>query len=233
MTNHAIADELFEGEYKDIRAAYREGEGNATIRAECQREVSRAMRCYSLSFVGSKPPRLEPYFVAASDRHSGRRFPDGSAVPLAVKGKQEFSEENLPSTKDRNGALTCCSDFSLTFGSTTPWFSSLLPSSSCWMAVSLALLRVRAKNTWTEQRPGQGGLCGQPHRLQLHRLARDARHRGVHHQARRRGAVHGRHVLRGGYLGPARLAAAEQVGGCLYSSCTVFDPSFSLMYSPT
>lgn len=39
MTNHAIADELFTGEYKEIRAAYREGEGNATIRAECQREV--------------------------------------------------------------------------------------------------------------------------------------------------------------------------------------------------
>lgn len=40
MTNHAIADELFRDEYKDIRAAYREGAGNATIRAECQREVS-------------------------------------------------------------------------------------------------------------------------------------------------------------------------------------------------
>ncbi|CAM9845759.1 unnamed protein product [Ectocarpus sp. 12 AP-2014] len=36
MTNHAIADERFHGEYKDIRAAYREGPGNATIRAECQ-----------------------------------------------------------------------------------------------------------------------------------------------------------------------------------------------------
>ena len=39
MTNHAIADELFRGEYEDIRAAYREGEGNITIRAVCQREV--------------------------------------------------------------------------------------------------------------------------------------------------------------------------------------------------
>lgn len=39
MTNHAIADQLFTDEYKDIRAAYRVGEGNATIRAECQREV--------------------------------------------------------------------------------------------------------------------------------------------------------------------------------------------------
>ncbi|CAM9373258.1 unnamed protein product [Ectocarpus sp. 12 AP-2014] len=38
MTNHAIADELFEGVYKLIRAAYREGEGNATIRAECQHQ---------------------------------------------------------------------------------------------------------------------------------------------------------------------------------------------------
>ncbi|CAM9179910.1 unnamed protein product [Ectocarpus sp. 12 AP-2014] len=38
MTNHAIADELFEGVYKLVRAAYREGEGNATIRAECQHQ---------------------------------------------------------------------------------------------------------------------------------------------------------------------------------------------------
>lgn len=42
MTNHAIADELFQGEYKEIRAAYRVGEGNATIRAACQREVRAA-----------------------------------------------------------------------------------------------------------------------------------------------------------------------------------------------
>lgn len=39
MTNHVIADELFEGVYKLIRAAYREGEGNAAIRAECQHQV--------------------------------------------------------------------------------------------------------------------------------------------------------------------------------------------------
>ncbi|CAN0256673.1 unnamed protein product [Pylaiella littoralis] len=38
MTNHVIADQLFTGEYSDIRDAYRVGEGNATIRAECQRE---------------------------------------------------------------------------------------------------------------------------------------------------------------------------------------------------
>eukprot|EP00903_Cladosiphon_okamuranus_P016931 g15607.t1 len=38
MTNHVIADELYGGEYKDIVAAYREEDGNATIRAACQRE---------------------------------------------------------------------------------------------------------------------------------------------------------------------------------------------------
>ncbi|CAN0256736.1 unnamed protein product [Pylaiella littoralis] len=38
MTNHVIADQLFAGEYKEIRDAYRVGEGNATIRAECQGE---------------------------------------------------------------------------------------------------------------------------------------------------------------------------------------------------
>ncbi|CAN0083842.1 unnamed protein product [Ectocarpus sp. 6 AP-2014] len=48
MTNHAIADELFTGEYKEIRAAYREGEGNATIRAECQREDNVQVRAASV-----------------------------------------------------------------------------------------------------------------------------------------------------------------------------------------
>ena len=50
MTNHAVADELFTGEFKAIRAAYREGEGNATIRAACQREVG--VRC-SFPFLSS------------------------------------------------------------------------------------------------------------------------------------------------------------------------------------
>ena len=51
MTNHAVADELFTGEFKAIRAAYREGEGNATIRAACQREVGALFISFSFKFV--------------------------------------------------------------------------------------------------------------------------------------------------------------------------------------
>ncbi|CAM9288323.1 unnamed protein product [Scytosiphon promiscuus] len=43
-TNHAIADELYEDDFKTIHEAYRVGEGNATIRAECQGDNNAQVR---------------------------------------------------------------------------------------------------------------------------------------------------------------------------------------------
>lgn len=39
MTNHVVADQLYTGDFATIRDAYRVGEGNSTIRAECDRQV--------------------------------------------------------------------------------------------------------------------------------------------------------------------------------------------------
>lgn len=39
MTSHAVADELYTEEFAIIRDAYRVGEGNSTVRAECERQV--------------------------------------------------------------------------------------------------------------------------------------------------------------------------------------------------
>ncbi|CAM9213547.1 unnamed protein product, partial [Laminaria digitata] len=39
MTNHVVSDELFSGEFAEIRDAYRVGEGNSTIRDECEKQV--------------------------------------------------------------------------------------------------------------------------------------------------------------------------------------------------
>ena len=39
MTNHVVSDQLYTGEFAAIRDAYRLGEGNSTIRAECDNQV--------------------------------------------------------------------------------------------------------------------------------------------------------------------------------------------------
>ncbi len=44
MTSHAVADEKYTKEFATIRDAYRVGEGNVTIRGECERQVSGAAR---------------------------------------------------------------------------------------------------------------------------------------------------------------------------------------------
>lgn len=44
MTNHAVADELYTGDFATIRDAYRVGDGNSTIRAQCENEVLSYMK---------------------------------------------------------------------------------------------------------------------------------------------------------------------------------------------
>lgn len=39
MTNHVVSDNLFVRDFATIRDAYRVGEGNSTIRAECENQV--------------------------------------------------------------------------------------------------------------------------------------------------------------------------------------------------
>ena len=39
MTNHVVADQLYTRDFAVIRDAYRVGEGNSTIRAECDSQV--------------------------------------------------------------------------------------------------------------------------------------------------------------------------------------------------
>lgn len=41
MTSHAVADELYTGEFAAVRDAYRVGEGDSTIRGECESRVGR------------------------------------------------------------------------------------------------------------------------------------------------------------------------------------------------
>lgn len=44
MTSHAVADEKYTQAFATIRDAYRVGEGNSTLRGECERQVSGGRR---------------------------------------------------------------------------------------------------------------------------------------------------------------------------------------------
>lgn len=39
MTSHAVADELYTGDFADIRDAYRLPDGDSAVVAECERQV--------------------------------------------------------------------------------------------------------------------------------------------------------------------------------------------------
>lgn len=58
MTNHVVSDELFTGEFAAVRDAYRVGEGNSTMRAECENQVCCSCCVPGMFFSPDSPCRL-------------------------------------------------------------------------------------------------------------------------------------------------------------------------------
>ncbi|CAM9288249.1 unnamed protein product [Scytosiphon promiscuus] len=94
-TNHAIADELFEGDYKAIHEAYRVGEGNATIRAECQGDNNAKVRAAATA---------DPNDFRASDWHA---YPEVAKYMTYPEGQGLFTVDTYceEAILDRRGSL--------------------------------------------------------------------------------------------------------------------------------
>lgn len=59
MTSHAVVDELYTGAYAAVRDAYRVGEGNSTIRGECESQVCWIGVSWATEQSGFEVSRLE------------------------------------------------------------------------------------------------------------------------------------------------------------------------------